>query len=190
MLKIILIAVAIVVVLILSFLMYYGAFHKVTVVTATFDECWFVYKACKGPYAQTAKVSDSIYYVLLNNDRIETYKGMCIFYDNPKETEPEQCRSLIGCVLEAKDLSTISNLQEKYQVRKLEKGTAFSTTFPYKGKLSVILGVMKVYPTLFTFMKDKGRANEPIIELCDVPQKTFFYYTGFDPALPAFEEME
>lgn len=190
MLKIILFSVALVVVFIISLLTYYGAFKKISIAPATFDECWFVYKTCKGPYAQTAKVSDSIYYDLLANEKIETYKGMCLFYDNPKEVSPDECRSAVGCILEEKDSSHIAALKEKYQVRKLSSGEAFRATFPYKGKPSVIMGVMKVYPALFAFMKEKGRANEPIIELCDVPQKMFFYYTGFDPALPGFDELQ
>lgn len=189
MLKIIIITVVVVVTIFLTLLNYYGFFKKLQVVQSDFDECWFVYKTCVGPYNKTAATSDSIYYDLLNNEKIETYKGMSIYYDNPKETSPDSCRSAIGCILDPKDLDKIETLKEKFQVIQLEKRSSYGATLPYKGTVSVIVGVLRAYPALSRFMQDLGKESKPVAELCDVPVKSIFYYTGFTPALPSYEEL-
>jgi hypothetical protein len=48
--------------------------------------------------------------------------------------------------------------------------------FPYKGKLSVLFSIMKVYPALSKFAIMNGFDEESaIIEIYDIPNKKIFY---------------
>ncbi|MFW6222251.1 MAG: hypothetical protein ACOC3T_01430, partial [Bacteroidota bacterium] len=48
--------------------------------------------------------------------------------------------------------------------------------FPFKGKLSIIFGIMKVYPSIEKFVKKKGYSNDgAVMEIYDVPNKKILY---------------
>lgn len=190
MFKLVLFSMIIFIVVISLLLTYYGAFQKVSIAKSSFDECWFVYKTCTGPYQKTATVSDAIYYDLLNNRNIETFRGMAVYYDNPKEVTPQQCRSAVGCIVEKPSESLIEILKEQYGVLKIERREAFRATFPYKGRFSIILGVLRVYPAVHSFAKDNNISTTPIIEICDVPEKRLDYYTGFSPVMNFFVHLQ
>jgi len=86
--KTILIIVISLILLLLLILAWLGAFKKVHVYAARKGGETLVYETIKGDYRQSAAAMDRIYYRLLNEDKIETFKGLSLlrkvrFYELP-----------------------------------------------------------------------------------------------------------
>ena len=173
--KIILIVIAILVVLIIVMYAYYGGFSKISFRMDNQGGETIVFESVTGDYSQTPKVSDKIYYALLNEEKIETTKGIGIYFDNPQKVAKDKLRSEIGCIIENADSVTLARLTEKYQVKTLPQSNFVVAEFPFKGKLSVMFGIMKVYPALDKFCKEHGYNESPITEIYDVPNKKIIY---------------
>ncbi|GAF71154.1 unnamed protein product, partial [marine sediment metagenome] len=116
----------------------------------------------------SATLEEWLYYSLLESDKTETFKGFGIYYDNPKKVEKSKLRSEAGCILEEKDIEKYSSLSEKYNIKIFPKKRYITTEFPFKGKLSVIFSIMKVYPALNKFTKQNGFNEESaVMEIYD-----------------------
>jgi len=157
---------------------YYGGFKTITFKEEEQGGETIVYEEMIGDYRQTPKVQDKIYYSLLNNDKIETTKGFGIYYDNPKEVEKIKLRSEIGCIVEGLDSETVAKLAQKYKIKTLPKTLCIVTEFPFKGMLSVFVGIMKVYPAFEKYCKQNGLSDSPMMEIYDVPNKNIVYRKG------------
>jgi preprotein translocase subunit SecF len=173
--KTVLIILAILVVLIIAVYAYYGGFSKISFRIENQGGETIVYENLTGDYMQSAKVGNSIYYTLLNDEKIATTKGIGIYYDDPKKVAKEKLRSEHGCIIENVDSTTLARLAEKYQVKTLPQSEFVVTEFPFKGKLSVLLGLMKVYPALEKYYKEHGYIESPVTEIYDVPNKKIIY---------------
>lgn len=173
--KIILIVLAILVILLIVVYVYFGGFRKIKFNVKALGGETIVYENVTGDYSQTPKVTNKIYYSLLNNEKIETTKGIGIYYDHPKKVDKDRLRSEIGCIIEDADSATLTKLSENYQVKTLPQSDFITTEFPFKGKLSVLFGIMKVYPAMEKFNKENGYIDGPITEIYDVPNKKIIY---------------
>ncbi len=188
--KIIGIILFIVIVTILLIAGYHGAFHKVVVTYGNTNTMWLAYDKFIGPYQKTGPVSDKIYYDLLKKDSVETYKGFGIYYDNPKEINPEECRSVIGCIMEEKDYSKIEDLKSKYNIVKIEGSKAIISQFPYNGKLSIIFGILKAHKVIEKFRNEKGIDTSPLMEIYNVPKKKIEYIAAPKVAFKDFDQFQ
>ena len=165
-----------IIVLIAVFVAYYGGFKKVECRIEEQGGETLAYKEMKGDYSKSGKLMDEIYYSLLNDHGIETYKGFGIYYDNPRETEKSQLRSDVGCIIEEKDHSKVSQLGEHFNIKTHPKKSYIVAEFPYKGKISVFFGLMKVYPALNKFVEKNGYNKDgAVMEISDVPNKNIVY---------------
>ena len=173
--KVVLIILAILVVLLIVVYAYYGGFSKISFRIENQGGETVVYENLTGDYSQSAKVGDRIYYTLLNDEKIETTKGIGIYYDDPKKVAKTELHSEIGCIVENADSVTLARLAEKYQVKTLPQSEFVVAEFPFKGKLSVLFGLMKVYPALEKFYKEHGYIESPVTEIYDVPNKKIIY---------------
>ena len=174
--KMLIIIACIIVLLVLLLIAYFGGFKKLNILAAKAGGEILVYESIAGDYKQSGAVMDKIYYSLLNNDKTETYKGFGIYYDNPKKTEAAKLRSEAGCVLEAKDSIKVSELEKKYKIRVFPSKDYIITEFPYKGKLSVMFSIFKVYPALADFARAKGWFEDaPVMEIYDIPNGKIIY---------------
>ena len=173
--NIVLIIIAVLAILLIAVYTYYGGFSKISFRIENQGGETIVYENVTGDYSQTAKVSDKVYYALLNEEKVATTKGIGIYYDNPKIVEKDKLRSDVGCIVENIDSATLTRLAEKYQVKTLPQGNFVVAEFPFKGKLSVLFGVMKVYPALDKFNKENGYIESPVMEIYDVPNKKITY---------------
>jgi hypothetical protein len=165
---------------------YYGAFTRVSVTEERKKSLWLIYEKFTGPYQKTGPVMDKLYYVLLNDESIETFKGFGIYYDNPREVNPNKCRSIVGSILEEKDYNKIDELKKRYNILKLTETNGLSSQFPYKGKLSILMGTMKVYPKLNKARNRLGIKSKPIMEIYNIPKKMIYYFLALDPEFPEF----
>lgn len=155
---------------------YYGGLSKVNCRVEKQGGETLVCKQMTGDYAKSAKLMDEVYYSLLNDYGIETFKGFGLYYDNPKEVEKTKLRSEIGCIIEEKDLLKVADIKGNLQIKTFPEKSYIIAEFPNKGKLSIIFGIIKVYPAMDKFLKEKGYKKEgAVMEIYDVPNKKIIY---------------
>lgn len=152
-----------------------GVFVKVEVEVKEIEELVGVYEDYNGPYKDTKKIQDKLYYKLLNEEKIETFKGFGIYYDNPKEIPKDKLRSKSGCILEEVDYDKIKELEKKYNIYRFEKGKYIVSQFPLKSQLSILGGVFKVYPKLDEFVKENNFKMNEVTEIYDLPGEKIMY---------------
>ncbi len=155
---------------------YYGGFKRLNIQIAEQGGETVVYESIVGDYRQSGVVMDKIYYSLLNDNQIETFKGFGKYFDNPKKVEKSKLRSEAGCILSPKDTDKLLKTTGDFEIKNLPIQKYIVTEFPYKGKLSVLFSIMKVYPALSQYAKNNGfNEDGSIIEIYDIPNKTIFY---------------
>ncbi|MFW5757921.1 MAG: GyrI-like domain-containing protein [Bacteroidota bacterium] len=155
---------------------YYGGFSKIDFEVRQGGGETLVYQSLKGDYSQTAMVTDEIYEILLSDYDIETFKGFGIYYDNPAEVTTEELRSDVGCILPEEHADKKPMLESEFKVETAPYGDFVVTEFPYRGQLSFMVGVMKVYPAMTRFIQQKGlNPNTPVMEIYDIPNKKIIY---------------
>ncbi len=150
-------------------LTYFGMFYDVKITEENKGPYYLVYKEHKGDYSKVGPVMDEIYYDLKNKRNIFSSKGFGLYYDNPRDVEKENLRSIVGCVV---PLAKLEGLEGDYKVAEFPASKAVISSFPYKGKLSFIMGVIKVYPLLSKYIEEKHSVKDKkefaIMELYDM----------------------
>ncbi|MGF1585727.1 MAG: GyrI-like domain-containing protein [Bacteroidales bacterium] len=173
---IIVVVVVILLALIIGFAAYWGAFKRIEFRIVEEGGETLVYEVMNGDYRQSGKVMDKVYYSLLNDYKVETFKGFGIYYDNPRKVETSKLRSEVGCILEESDILKVGQLDGKFKIKTYPKTTCIVAEFSYKGKLSVLFGMMKVYPALNKFLIQEGYNEEgAVMEIYDIPAKMIVY---------------
>lgn len=165
---------AVLVLLILAFLISMGLFKKIHISEVQSPELYIVYLNIEGDYRKSAAVMDEIYYDLKDNHGIETTNGFGFYFDNPKEVETDNLRSIAGCVVSKEDYDKIKNV--KYLKNIIENQSAFTTEFPFKNGFSVLFSLIKVYPAINNYLKVKHIEQKPVIEIYNIPEKKIQYY--------------
>ena len=160
---------------------YYGGFKKLNIQITLQGGETVVYEDILGDYRQTGIVMDKVYYTLLNDYKIETFKGYGKYIDNPKKTETSKLRSEAGCIIEKKDLESLSGLSVNFNKKILPVEKYITTEFPYKGKISVFFSIMRVYPLLNKFAKENNMNDTgAVTEIYDIPNKRILYRKEID----------
>lgn len=157
-----------------------GAFYKPTIERSKTESIHLVHVTFIGDYSKTKTPMDKIYSDL-EKEGIKTTKGFGIYYDNPQKVKREECRSVVGCILEKEDISKIEMLKKKgFKITELPGSETVKSEFPFKNPVSIILGIMKVYPQLEIYLRENKIDPKPIMELYDVPAKKIVYllYNG------------
>lgn len=173
--KAILSALALIIIVVLLTLTYYGLFAKVTIVEQEVGDFWLLYEKHVGDYKDVGPVIDSIYSRLLGEDGIATSRGFGIYYDDPKKVEKKNLRSIAGCILDKQDEDKIDYLQTNYQIKTFPASKSVIVVFPYKGIPSIFLGVLKVYPKLAEYLAQKKYPPVPVMEIYDRPNEKIVY---------------
>ena len=155
--------------------LYLSVFASIDVKEKKIGPLKLIYKEYIGPYKETGQIQDEVYYSLLNEEKIETYKGFGIYYDDPKTTPDSELRSKSGCILEEKDYDKLDRLEEDYDLMELGDQKYIYAEFPFKSKLSIMLGVFKVYPQLDRYLEEKGYEKKEVMEIYDIPNKKIIY---------------
>ena len=174
--KILLFTLSLALILAIAIYVYFGGLKKVSCRIENQGGELLAYKPMTGDYSKSGALMDEIYYTLLNNYDIETYCGFGIYFDNPKNVEKSKLRSEIGCIVEKRDSSKVSQIQEGIQVKTFPLNSYLVTEFPYKGKLSVLFSLMKVYPAIDKYVKNNGyNTRGAIMEIYDMKNKKIIY---------------
>ena len=160
---------------------WYGGFKSIQIDIARQGGETVVYEKITGDYRQSGAVMDRLYYSLLNDYQIKTYKGFGIYHDNPKHVEKAKLRSEAVCIIEPADLDRLPH-DLPFSVKQLPEKDFVVCQFPYKGKLSVFFSLMKVYPALNRYAETRqDLAGGSITEICDIPGKTIYYRMEINP---------
>lgn len=165
MLIVLIILVVIVAVAALSWLSYMGFFSKVAITEKQMGPLTFVYASHRGDYSKAGPVMDKVYKRLLSEFNVKGSRGMGIYYSDPKTTKTEDLKSEVGCLLERSDESKAGMIMKKMRVRIMFPKEYYTAEFPRKNNMSIILGIIKVYPEMNRYMKAKGYKMTPAIEI-------------------------
>lgn len=172
--KIFLLIVGVLVIGVLVYLYYVGFFTKVTIEEKEMGPFVLVYEEHKGAYKNIGPVMDKVYNDLLA-DGVETTRGMGIYYSDPKTTPEAELRSVGGSIIEDKDADKLPLLEKKYKMMRLEGKKYLVAEFPYKNSMSILAGVLRVYPQITKYVADHKYQTKEMIEIYDMPNGKIFY---------------
>lgn len=174
-LKIALFVLACLLILCVTFYAHYDGFDKLNVRIAEQGGETVVYDEFVGDYIQSGVAMNMVYYLLKNDYKIKTVKGFGLYLDNPKNVERGKQRSEVGCIIESADIEKFSTLKSKFKIKVLPRKQYITTEFPFKGKVSIIFSLMKVYPALHKFAEKNKLNGGAVMEIYDMPNKMIFY---------------
>ena len=185
--KIFLIVLALLLALVIGAMAYFGAFAKVIVTEKTMPPMTIVYAKHTGDYRKIKPVMDSVYFALLKKEKIAAGRGFGLYYDNPRDVVKEKLRSLGGCILEPQDEQKADSLRQKgYKVAVLAQTKALYAQFPFKGPMSIIFGVIKVYPAMMKYQSGKKITPCPVMEIYNITQKKIEYVMGYEITMASY----
>eukprot|EP01135_Chromosphaera_perkinsii_P011349 Nk52_evm1s2384 gene=Nk52_evmTU1s2384 len=170
------------VVLCVSLLGYYGLFHPVSVRKSVKGPFFVVYRRHRGSYSRTGEICMNVRNRLqrnvvamhLDDPKLVNLKTFGIFYDNPQRVKESQTRSVCGIIASEdsskfaeikKGMDALRNASPEYLYAIIPEMECIASEFPFKGWLSVLFGVMRVYPRLF------DRAAKELNGLSDADKK-------------------
>ncbi|MCB9481452.1 MAG: hypothetical protein H6680_06500 [Desulfobacteraceae bacterium] len=159
---------------------YYGILYKVEVRETESAGFILVYQLHEGDYGKIQDKINSVYYFLKNNENILSLKGFALFLDNPLYSYTKNLKSLGGCVLPY-DKKMEENLKhKKIPFFTFKGGKCIYSEFLFKGNFSHTLGLYKVYPKLFDFIKKSTQKPDTVLEIYDIIDKRIKYYSIYD----------
>jgi hypothetical protein len=161
------------------YLAWCGLFAKVPVEERDAGPFLLVYKKHTGDYKNIGSVTDQVYYTLRDEYRIETTRGFGLYYDNPQEVRKADLRSIGGCIVDGLTPEEFNRrypgVSESFGVALFPASRNVMAVHPYRGKASIILGVLRVYPQFQAWMKKYKRRSVPVMEIYDTPSRTITY---------------
>jgi len=177
------IVIVVIIVCICGFLGYFGVFSPVPIQQQEIGPFVLVCEKHMGNYQNVGPVMDRLYKRLKDEDSIESTRGFGIYYDNPREVAAEKLRSVVGCILDGVDESTVESLKQKYTLARYPASGCVVARFPFKANFSIFVGVFKVYPKLIRYLQDNNLSMVPMMEIYDIPGRQIQYVaaTGADP---------
>lgn len=181
--------VGLIVVVVLYFLMQIiqqGLFASVKLTEKDAGPYTLVYTKYIGEYKNVGPVMDSVYYDLKKKYGITTTKGFGIYYDDPSKVSKDKLRSVVGCIVDQKSGIDLDALKDRFGVYEYPLSNSVVAEFPYNGKISIIIGIIKAYPKLTSYTKEKNYAGVPIMELYDRPNKKIEYIVSHKVDLQTF----
>jgi effector-binding domain-containing protein len=184
-LKKIIIALAAIAAALTLFWAYYGGFSSPAPVTRVQAGPFYVaYIRHIGPYK---KIGDVLKRVKKEIEAagISDYRAGGIFYDKPTVAGDDKCRSDAIAVLKPGQIEKLKD-HAVLKIKTLERREYLHTKFPFRGMMSVLAGLMKVYPMYDKYFKEnkllpyvyqeKDFEDEYGMEIYG-PEKIFYYMT-------------
>ncbi|MBF0406581.1 MAG: GyrI-like domain-containing protein [Candidatus Riflebacteria bacterium] len=181
------IVLVLIVAIILIYLSGYGLFSSVIISEKNVGPYLLVYRKHIGDYKNVGPVMDKIYYDLKDNHSVITTKGFGLYYDNPQDVTTDNLRSIVGCIVEGKSIEDLKDIKNKYGIKEYPASKSVVAEFPFKGKISIILGIFKVYPKLSAYLNENKHPSTPIMELYDQPNEKIEYISSFDLSKEVFD---
>ncbi|KAK2862017.1 hypothetical protein Q5P01_001550 [Channa striata] len=152
---------------VVSVVVYSGLLADVTVLTGSppIKKITFAYKFKQGPYRTCGQ--------LFREALCIGPKLSCIgvFYDNPKKVPGPQCRFAVGSILSEGENKPDVELLKRYETSGFnvfsfpEITHVVTTSFPHKTFFSILLKLIKVYPQLQHYIKERRLCAHPFLEI-------------------------
>lgn len=170
--KIILVVLGVVIVTALAMFWYAGAFSRLTVQEKICNQYIIAGKTFTGAYHTVSKPMDQVDSLLRSNN-IQSTQGFGIYYDDPKSTPKEKCRSFVGNVINASDVQRLQLLKlSDIIIDTIESQPSLIIDFPSRSSLSYMVGPMRAYPLLVSYLTDKNYSPVMVCEIYDTPEHT------------------
>jgi len=155
---------------------YYGGFTAPEFIIQPDGGYLLVYQQLSGDYKFSGQAIQRTHDALSKQCNVESINGFGTYYDNPAFVEKNKLRFDAGCIVDMKDSAKLASLEADYKIKTLPKAMYVSTEFPYKGSLSIMLGVMKVYPAFNQYVKQHALQSEgPITEIYMMDEEKIRY---------------
>ncbi len=163
----------ILVILVLSVLnrWYLGGFSQLEVKEQAVGPYTLAYMNFTGEYAKVWPTMDEVY-TMLSWAGIVSYTGIGIYYDDPSVVSGSDLRSDIGAIVTTADAA---KLTQGLSIKTIDTAQRMIIEFPFKNSISIMAGVIKVYPLLKEYMKAKWYTSVPITELYATSAKKIYY---------------
>ncbi len=174
----VIIVIAVIVIVFLIVLARYGLFSSITISEKNVGPYLLVYKTHIGDYKGVGPIIGEVYDDLKNNYSMVATKGFGLYYDNPQEVDKAKLRSIVGCIVEGKTVEDLKKVSNKYGVKEYPSSKSVVAEFPYRGKISIFIGIFKVYPKLGSYIKEHKYPQTPIMELYDRPNGRIEYISS------------
>ncbi len=152
-------------------LAYFGVFSSVEVKKEQKGAYYLAYKTHIGDYQNAGNLMSEIYDDLKNKRNIFGAKGFGMYYDNPQTTDANSLRSVVGCIV---PFANVEQLKGEYKVIEFPASESFVTSFPYRGKFSFAMAVVKVYPKLNEHLSNEHLSNEHLKGVKELQNKEEF----------------
>ena len=168
----------------LAFLSWAGLFAEIEISEEKAGPYFLAYDTSIGPYKKSADVMDRIYNTLLGEKGVSATRGFGLYYDEPGSVPDEKLRSIAGCIVEKESQNKLQAPSPKFRTAFIKESGSIVVRFPYKGKISVLLGVFRVYPVLDRYITEKGLSSGPVMEIYDIKNGIISYVVpGVDRSL-------
>jgi DNA gyrase inhibitor GyrI len=158
----------------------FGAFVPLKPETKALEPMWIAYNAHSGPYQLIGPVCDGVCRALNDTCGIAAELGFGMYFDNPRRVPKAQLRSLGGCILPPDKAQGLMNASQPFRIASLPGGRAAVVRFPFRGRMSIMVGAMRVYPALGRHIAETGLPEGPVMEIYDMKAGEIRYIRPLD----------
>jgi len=142
-----LIILGVLVVILLAFLGYQGAFTKVTVKESTSPGYLVVGIDHTGPYEKIGPAFERVSSTCKSLG-FEKPRMMGVYFDNPDSVAKKDLRALAAVVLSIPEDSALFLSQKGFRTFSIPPGNCLATELKTGGMISMVIAAMKAYPAL------------------------------------------
>lgn len=162
-LKYLIVLVVILALVLLGVYTYLGGFQKIEPQDGSVGPLEMIYTVHVGPYQGLDQAWTEFQKTWQEAGLVEC-DSMSVYLDSP-EVSPQKYRTLLGCRLDSLNSKQQNDLKAKFPSVQLPKMSAVTAKFPFKNRLSFMLGAMKVYPELHKSLAANGKKSDLAIEI-------------------------
>ncbi|CAN7989412.1 unnamed protein product [Ixodes hexagonus] len=160
---------------IVAFLGYCGLFAPIDIKAEKppFKDLQVAYKFCRGSYKNSGALFTEVHSIA------PSLKCIGVYYDDPNEVETMHLRYLVGVVLNDTERPATKEVKQQLESEGFKTASfpavdhAVTTEFPFRGSVSIMIAVARVYPKLREYIKEKLLCARPMIEIYEGDRVVF-----------------
>ncbi len=157
------------------FLWYSGAFSTIEIEERDEGPFYVVGIERVGNYQESGIYMDSVYNKLIEID-VKTTKGFGIYWDNPNDVPPEECKSMVGCIVNEQDTVRKREIEKLNLVfQRVGVTKCVAVDYPYKNMVSMVFGIIRVYPKISEYLKENNLSPTVSMEIYDEENEKITY---------------
>jgi len=126
---------------------WYGAFRAVVVEEREMAPMTVAYHEQLGDYAQTPHTMEEVE-AMLRERGVAPMQGFGMYYDNPRVVARDKLRSDVGAIVADTDRRRLADPKRWLKLKALARGRCLAVEMPYRGPLSIWVGILRAYPAL------------------------------------------